>query len=567
MQPRTIFLIIIIAVFAAAVGWFARPVVHSGAGDSGGRRIAFYQSPMHPWIKSPEPGNCTICGMALVPVYEGKKPAESDPKLISLSQNSINVIHVQAEPARRQPLTRVLRVAGIIDEDISRHRVLSAYVDGRIDKLEVNYIGAEVTEGQPLATLYSPTLLNDRREYLALLRRPGLGGAGDALLAAARRRLSQHGLTEAQIAALPGKSEDDIHTEIVAPMTGQIVARSVYEGQYVKEGDPLFEIADFSTMWGQFDVYERDLAWLREGQRAEITADSSPDRVIEGRVTFINQNIDEATRTAKVRVEIPNPLVAGTNGSRHALFHKTYADAAIRSETPETLTVPRSAVLSPDADAFVYVDKGGGAYEQRAVKPGRSGEGVWEILDGLQEGERVVTTGNLLIDAQAQIMRGPTEPPASEKAGELTQEQTRLATEFVALADAIAGALAADKLEPFNKLTADTHVLVPALVRAFRNAPEWEPLVLPLEKAEHLQAAPDIGAARKQFLGFGNASVAFVKELRKRKVTQALIYECPMAVTPPPGGSATGTWLQIKGPIRNPFLGLAMPDCGSEVQP
>ena len=163
------------------------------------------------------------------------------------------------------PLVRTLRVAGIIDDNDAKHRRLAAYVEGRIEKLHVNYIGAEVKEGEPLATFYSPMLLNTEREYVLLFRQSQMAHAyaltaeHKRLLAAAEQRLTRYGLTSAQIAKLPLKSETNHLSEILAPMSGTVVTREIYEGQFVKEGDKLFELADFFTMWFQFDLYERDL--------------------------------------------------------------------------------------------------------------------------------------------------------------------------------------------------------------------------------------------------------------------------------------------------------------------
>ena len=148
----------------------------------------FYQSPMHPWIKSDQPGNCTICGMKLVPVYEGDKGFDAAGEGITLSSNVINVINVATEEVRKGTLVRTLRVAGTIDGDDRRHRVISAYVGGRIEKLAVNYVGAHVKAGEPLAVLYSPELLTAEREYTALAEK-GQTAEGKRWLDAAAQRL------------------------------------------------------------------------------------------------------------------------------------------------------------------------------------------------------------------------------------------------------------------------------------------------------------------------------------------------------------------------------------------
>jgi Cu(I)/Ag(I) efflux system membrane fusion protein len=211
------------------------------------------------------------------------------------------------------------------------------------------------------------------------------------------------GLTDSQITALRENGEARAFTEILAPMSGTVVARHAYEGQYVKAGDSLFEIGDFDTMWFVFAAYERDLAWLRAGQMVAVTTPSVPGKMFHAAITFIDPNLDEASRSAKVRVEISNPVIT-TNGPAHReLLHRLFAEGAVTVDTPETLAVPRAAVLSPGGAPRVFVDLGDGHFEERAVQLGRNGDEFFEVLDGLSVGEKVVTAGNVLIDAEAQL--------------------------------------------------------------------------------------------------------------------------------------------------------------------
>ncbi len=259
--------------------------------------------------------------------------------------------------------------------------------------------------------------------------------------------MKRYGLSEAQIAALPQKDADDTHTQLLAPVSGTVVGRFVYEGQYVKEGDKLFEIADFSTMWFQFDAYERDLAWLKPGQKVEVITPAAPGKIFTGTVAFIDPNLKEMTRSAKVRVELPNPLAEVNGVKRRELYHKLYADAEVQVEIPEVLVVPRSAVLSPGAAPVLYVDKGGGAYEQRRLRLGRGGDDEYEVLDGVAEGERVVTQGGMLIDAQAQLNASANQQTGEGVSGRdftgatnalppLTDAQQKAVQESLALANA-----------------------------------------------------------------------------------------------------------------------------------
>lgn len=576
MKTKTVVLILIVAVLAAAAGWFAArqwpaapPSTPTG---KNGRKVAYYQSAMHPWIKSDKPGKCTICGMELVPVYEGEKGFEAGEGVVALPSNSVTVLNVRSVPVRRAPLTRTLRVAGTIDDDDTRHRLLSAYVDGRIDRLFVNYVGAEVQEGQPLATFYSAMLLAAEREYQLLLRQQSkVSGAENApLLAAATQRLRQYGLNERQIAALADKPPTNIHTELLAPVSGTVVARFVYEGQYVKEGERLFELADFSTMWFMFDAYERDLTWLRPGAKVSVTTPALPGRVFDAAVTFIDPNLNPTSRTARVRAEIPNPVVTRDGQSRRELLHKVYAEATVSVDIPESLAIPRSAVLSPGGRPVVYVDRGGAAYEQRAVKLGRAGDELWEITDGLREGEMVVVNGNLLIDAQAQLnqsVQAPV-PVAAPDGARLTDAQRSVAHELLKVVAALGSALAADKLEDFNREAAHLHTAAPALVQAFAGVAEWANPVGQINAVAHISNAADLKAARKAFAPLSLAAVDFAQRLRLREADFASlkVYLCPMTEDAFPGAPKRGTWLQLAPPLRNPYFGSEMLECGQEVK-
>ena len=593
MKPVHLFLLLVVAALASAGGWFASRHFSGHHTDgpaaeaTGGRRILYYQSAMHPWIKSDKPGRCTICGMELTPVYEGETGFDAGEGVTSLASNIIQVIHVQSEEVARRPLRRTMRVAGVIGDDDTKHRFVSAYVDGRIEKLAVNYIGAEVNAGQPLATLYSPTLLTAEREYVVLAKQHGTGtntqlaAEHQRLLEAAAQRLKRLGLSDAQIAALPNKPESDMHTQLLAPVSGTVVARNVYEGQYVKEGEKLFELADFSTMWLQFDTYERDLPWTKAGQVVEVTTPAVPGMTFTGAVAFIDPNLKEMTRTARVRVELPNPIIEENGQRRRQLYHKLYAEGLVHIETPEVLAIPRTAVLMPGPQALVYLDKGGGSFEQRKVKLGRAGDEDWEVLDGLNERDRVVTSGNLLIDAQAQLRAGgsggggehsheATSGHAPDaKLPPLTAAQRDAAKQLLAATAALSSALAADNLGAFNSDAPKVHPAVAALAAAFAKESPWRPLIDSADSAAHIESAADLKAARKKFLPLSSVAVAFTKRLRAQdaEFTSIKVFRCPMAKDSFPGAPSAAEWIQTAGPLKNPYFGAEMLDCGTEVKP
>jgi Cu(I)/Ag(I) efflux system membrane fusion protein len=388
------------------------------------------------------------------------------------------------------------------------------------------------------------------------------------------------GLSEQQIAALPAKAPDAIHTELLAPISGTVVSRMVYEGAYVKEGEKLFELADFSTMWFRFDAYERDLVWLQPGQQVEVTTPSAPGRTFTAPIVFIDPNLNDPTRSAKVRVELPNPLIQTNGQTRRELLHRVYAQGVVRVALPEMLAIPRSAVLAPGRP-YVFVDKGNGQFEQREVKLGRAGDELWEVLEGLEPGERVVTTGNLFIDAQAQLDAGgtthdhATKSPGTETSQKspppalpsLTKEQRDTATNFIAMVESLTSALAGDQLDAFNQRAAALHSAAPELSRALTND-GWAALASNVVAVAHVSAADNLKQARQSFYPLSSAAVEMATALRRHASFNSVrVFQCPMVSQAFPGAPRSGRWIQFQAQVRNPYFGAEMPDCGSEVKP
>jgi len=556
---KTFLIILTTAVLAASATWYALHDTHPEHTSATTPHTAlFYQCAMHPWIKADKPGRCTICGMELTPVYEGDKNTgeSSDGKVVALTQNQIQVLNVQTVEAQTRPLVRTLRVAGTISDNLTRHRVLSAYLDGRIDKLHINYLGEEVTTGQPLAEFYSPALLQAEREYRQL--------TGD-LRKNTALRLRQMGLTPDQIDELDRKPADALTSQILSPIGGTVVLQSVYEGQYVTTGEKLFEIADFSTMWFMFRAYEQDMPWLKIGQAVTVTTPSLPDKSFSGKITFIDPNFDEATRSTSVRVELPNPLV---NGKREILS-RLYADGMVELDAPAVLTVQRSAVIQTGPEAVAYVDRGGGAYERRVLKIGRRGDALVEVLSGLSAGDKVVTNGNLLIDGQAEMNRSfaaPEEAAAPTKSDVVLDETARKSiADFLKVADAMTAALASDDLAAFNTAGGSAMDVTGKMIETLR--PQVKNLDA-LDGARHFHGISDLKAARVAFHKFTMAATAVMEPLRKSGQTPDFqLYECGMADQAIPGIPKTARWIQTgRREMRNPFFGKAMPDCGEEIK-
>lgn len=504
------------------------------------RKVKFYQSPMHPWITSDHPGNCTICGMKLVPVYEGEDGLAAKDGQIKLSPSSVTALGVATVPARRLELTKALRFSGILEDDENLHRVIAAFYDGRIDQIQVNHVGQFVEKGQPLAAIYSPELLYVVREFQNAMR-----GRNDSVARNAAQRLIQYGLSTEQVASLAKQPETVYTIDLLAPISGTVVTKKAYQGQYIKTGEPLFEMGDLARLWFHAEVYERDLPDIRLGQKAILRTPTVPGRDFPGVVTFIDPNFDEKTRTTKVRIEVDNPK-ADDGGLRRLLPHRAYAEADIMAQLGEALVVPRSAVLRDGRRSVVYVEAADGTYEQRAVTTGRVGDEGIEILEGVTAGEKVVTQGNLMIDAEVQLRHGA-QPPAATPAPTPMVEQKEAAA-FLAQLAKVSEALAADDSV--------------AAVQAGRTLPQLA-AAAKIDAAHDVPAGGDLKAVRRSFLPWSQEGASLALSLPNPGVR---IFECPMSGDSFPGAPPNARWVQSGTDTRNPYFGATMLNCGAEVR-
>ncbi len=517
-------------VVTGACGWFGAIAFRSSPTFAAEKKVSYYQSPMHPWVKSDQPGQCTVCGMDLVPIYEGGVNFDyASHDIVMLPQGSPNVVGVQTAEVKKQPLVRTLRVAGMIGEDESRHGVISAPVEGRIDGLAMNHEGQQVTKRQPLATMFSRTLLTTANEYKLALSQ------GEQAAEPIKRRLEQYGLVWEQIKNIPQRQPDDLYFGILASMTGTIVKSYVAEGQYVKEGVKLFEIADFTKMWFMFPVYEQDLSFIQVGQFVNLKTPSLPGETMRARIASISPNLNEMTRAADVRVVLENP--------QRRIKNKTFAEGTVELGAPEVIAIPRSAVLWPGKTPRVFVEKTKGSYQQREVKLGRPGDILWEVLEGLKEGDRVVTSGNMLMDSQAQLDAMAVGNNGTNVSAEASAETT----EFLKAAGVLSATLANDDLDAANAAIAK----------------------LPAPPAGHIKAsAPlagvDMKALRKTFLPWSQEVAALSL---KSKTPELRVFRCSMTAQLWEGAPAAAEWIQFSGEPRNPYWGREMLECGMEVKP
>lgn len=528
------------------------------------RAVKFYQSPMHPWIRSDKPGRCTICGMELVAVHEGEAGPTDDPNRVVLGTNAIQVLHLGSVPVEPRPVLRRLRLGGVVDDNDLRHRVVASPVDARIERLGVRFLGQEFASEELLAEIFSPTLLAAEREYVSLRS----SRAGEPLVAAARQRLLQWGILPAQIDALPSKDPARFLSEIRTSVGGTVVSKRVYEGQYVKEGEVLFETADLSTMWGQFDAYESDLPWIQPGVPVVVRTPSVPGREFVGKVDLVDPTLNPMSRSARIRVELPNPLVESGKGRQRLLFHRVTATAEIQA-VREGLSLPRSAVLRSGGPSIVFVDLGGGAYERREVRVGVVGDERIQILGGVQEGERVVSQGGFLLDAQTQLNRADLGGIAVEAKTDSPVDAEPLKGDLESLLQRIAeiaAALASEDPSRANRILPEYQRYRESVSSDQNRATMIREAVKALPELPVGSPPRDLEALRRWQVGLGVASGRLLAAIRKAGMSSAAfrLIQCPMTGKAFEGAPRKGYWIQVGTEVRNPYFGAAMVDCGTE---
>jgi Cu(I)/Ag(I) efflux system membrane fusion protein len=372
------------------------------AKSPGARKIKYYRNPMGLPDTSPVPKKDSM-GMDYIPVYEGD---DSDNGSVKLSPGKIQRTGAQSEPATRRPIKSVIRAPGTVQEDERRVSVVALRFEGFVESVANVTTGDHVHKGQALMNVYSPALSSAAAEYLSAFN----AGATGKDLKGARRRLENLATPEPAIKELERTREISLSIPWLAPQDGEIVERNAVNGMRAGPGDVLFRIADHSIVWVLIDIAERDLSQVEVGEKVEIRPRGLGGRTFEGTVALVYPHLNAQTRTARIRVELPNP--------DELLRPEMYVDAVIDTGAPApVVAVPESAILDSGTRQAVLIDKGEGRFEPRNVKIGRRGGGYVEIKEGVSEGESVVTSANFLIDAESNLkaaLKGFAEAPAAQ---------------------------------------------------------------------------------------------------------------------------------------------------------
>jgi len=407
---------IIVLVVAAAVAFHLRGAAMNHAertameapGAAKAPQKVMYHCPMHPNYISDHPGTCPICGMDLVPMtpeeMEAAPPPAVDHAMITLSPERRQLIGVQIGMAEKKRVSRTIRAAGRVEYNEKTLAAVNLKFGGWVEELMVKSVGETVRKGSPLMTVYSPDLLEAQQNYL--VARAALASLGkdapadsrllaEAMLRSARERLRLWDFSEEQLKEIESSQKPEHDVTIFSKVDGVVTARNVTLGSNVEPGRNLFEIADLTTVWMLADVFESEAPLVKVGQQAKIELNALPGDPLTGAVSYIYPALDESTRRLRVRLECPNP--------EGRLKPGMFAAVSIAVDLGVQLVVDDDAVLDTGLRQIVFVDKGEGRLEPREVTVGDRADGLAIIAKGLDEGEKVVTSGNFLVDSESRM--------------------------------------------------------------------------------------------------------------------------------------------------------------------
>jgi Cu(I)/Ag(I) efflux system membrane fusion protein len=522
---------------------------------------------MHPQIMQPEAGDCPICGMDLIPV--GSSDVGLAMGQIRMSSNAMALAGVETVTvgAGMTGEGRV-KLSGKVAINQEADAVQSAYFNGRIERLNINFEGEEVRKGQQLATIYSPELVAAQQE---LITAANLKASQPALYAAVRNKLTFWKLSENQINEIESSGKVRENFPVYANISGVVSEIMVEEGDYVSTGSPLVKVANLNSVWAVFDAYENQLSLLKKGQNLEVLTKSYPNETFNAKISFVDPLLNSSTRTLEVRANLDN--------RKGLLKPGMFVTAEIQLENDtetETLTVPESAVLWTGERSVVYVkpNSGEGIFEMREVTLGNLVNGNYVVVSGLSSGEEVVAKGTFTVDAAAQLQgkksmmnkSGGRTMTGHEGHGAGMQMDMEISKDTKKAFDVL--------LDPYLKLK--DALVASNMEQVQQFASEG------MENAKQIAAIEMDEKAKIHFSKIGNQFAAIGSEsnldgqrnhfvqlsesmiLIGSRITgmgkKLYVQQCPMA-----NQNNGANWLSLDEEIKNPYYGEAMLKCGSIV--
>lgn len=517
---------------------------------------------MHPQIMQPEPGDCPICGMDLIPADQTTDGLTSGQ--FRMTENAMALANIETSVIGKDALTEgAIKLSGVITENEEENAVQTAHFSGRIEKLYVKYTGETVRNGQLLALIYSPELVAAQQELLTAV---SLKSAQPALYEAVKRKLASWKLTATQIEEIERSGKVKSNFPVYANVSGVVTEKNIEVGDHLKEGQAMFRIANLNTVWGAFDAYENMISSLKIGQKVIVRTHAFPEESLEATVSFINPVLDKKTRTVTVRVLLKN--------KDERLKPGMFIEGAIKkNETAkqggEAILIPKSAVLWTGKRSVVYVkpEHKQAVFEMREVVLGALSGDDYIVISGVSEGEEIVVNGTFTVDASAQLqgkysMMNRKEEKKKEEniitpvfSEVFQQEMQQIINGYIQVKDALIKGdyqlikdAGVKNLEVFDNVkTTDFSEKEKGLVSQLK------------KKTARITTATALGVQQKEFKKLSDAMIEITEGFDQKGRT-LFVQFCPM------GDENRGAkWLSYEDEVMNPYFAGEMLRCGSVV--
>ncbi|WP_417236425.1 efflux RND transporter periplasmic adaptor subunit [Bizionia paragorgiae] len=525
---------------------------------------------MHPQIMQPEFGDCPICGMDLIPAEAGADGLAADQ--FKLTENAMALANVQTSVVGSgEAEDDAIKLSGKIVENEEANSVQVSYFSGRIERLNVSFTGEEVRRGQLLATIYSPELYAAQQE---LLTASSLKESQPALYKAVRNKLKLWKLSENQISQIESSGKVQENVPIYATVSGTVTEKLIEQGDYVKQGQPLLKIANLSTVWANFDVYENQIEVLKKGQEVSVVTNAYPNKEFTGKVDFIDPTLNTKTRTVTLRVVLSNK----DNLFKPGMFVSGKIKG-VASNTKEVLTIPSTAVLWTGERSLVYLkpDPNETVFEMREITLGSKMGENYQVVDGLENGDEIVTNGTFTVDAAAQLqgkksmMNHKSDKNESKEAHFNLNERVTVSKDFqnqlkavfngyIQLKDALVKDDANNSAEEAKKLLSHLSKVDMKLVKDKDAHEHW--MVLEKEIKDSATSISNTSDLVDQRRRFKSLSTHLTNAIEVFGINEKVYHQyCPMV------DNDTGAyWLSKEEKVLNPYFGDAMLRCGEVKQ-
>ena len=539
---------------------------------------------MHPQIRMNEPGQCPICGMELIPLESNGSAI--DPDAIQMTEDAMKLANVQTMiVGGGKNANKKLALNGKVQIDERKLYTQSTHIPGRIEKLTVNFTGEKVNRGQTLAMVYSPEMVTAQEE---LLQAYHMKESQPELFEAAKQKLSNLKIGESTINKIITSNKPIQQFPITADVTGIITAKKVDLGDYVDQGMPIYEIADLSSLWVLFDVYESDMSWIKVGNKINYSIQSLPGESFEGVITFIDPLINPQTRVASARVEVKN----SNNKLKPEMFVSGIVNKNISTSESKDIVIPKTAIMWTGERSIVYMKSivsNKVNFKLREVTLGTSLGDAYIIKEGLSEGEEIVVNGTFTVDAASQLAGKPSmmSPDggkvvtghnhgdvvkSSSNELEISKKNTipknlgisqkakdalnPIFTEYLKLTDA----LTSDNLEEAKKVGSNLLKAVEDVNMSLFTGEShkvWMDLSVELKnELQHIKHFKTLGELRKSFNQISESIINMEIGFKPNNETLYVLH-CPMA-----NNNKGGDWISASKEVKNPYYGKAMLTCG-----